>query len=106
MDSSIYVLDLQTGDIIDSMQKAPSLIIGNCNISFNGKRISAILGNGSAVIWDDSTKHIIKTFQFDTILNITDINGIALSPDGRYCVGGASSTFSYFDNPNTENICL
>ncbi|MGA2299031.1 MAG: hypothetical protein ABSG15_15910 [FCB group bacterium] len=92
MDSTIYILDLQNGNIIDSMEKAPSLV-GHTRLSFNGNRIASTLYENYTVIWNDSSKRIIKTFQYDSISEIDYHGTCALSPDGRYFIGNASSTF-------------
>ncbi|MGA2297591.1 MAG: T9SS type A sorting domain-containing protein [FCB group bacterium] len=96
MDSTIYILDMQNGNIIDSMEKAPSTVTGYTSLSFNGNRFASTLYENYTIIWDVSSKKIIKTFQYDSISEI-DYHGIcALSPDGRYYIGDASSTFKDF----------
>jgi len=91
MDSTIYYLDLQTGNIIDSLEKPNGILAdGYIVMSLNESRFASILWDGRAVVWEDSSKKIIKTFDFDTINYILDVTAIALSPDGRYGLFGAS----------------
>ncbi|MGA2298991.1 MAG: T9SS type A sorting domain-containing protein, partial [FCB group bacterium] len=97
MDSTIYILDIQNGNIIDSMEKAPSIFADNWNLSksLNGKRIASTLYDGRAVVWDVPSKKIIKIFDSNFVKNFYMIYSVALSPDGHYLIGGAERSISY-----------
>ncbi|MGA2298570.1 MAG: T9SS type A sorting domain-containing protein [FCB group bacterium] len=92
IDSTIYYLDIQTGNIIDSLENSGGILADRTIfMSLNGKRITSILWDGTAVVWDDSSKRIIKRFEYDTVNYIFDVIATALSPDGRYGLFGVSS---------------
>jgi WD40 repeat protein len=84
LDSTIYYLDIRTGAIIDSFQKAPEIIDYGAVMSANGKRIAGVSGNFKCYVWDTTSKSIIKTFGSGS--EDVKVPSVALSPDGKYAV--------------------
>jgi WD40 repeat protein len=102
LDSTIYYLDIRTGAIIDSFQKAPEIIDYGAVMSSNGKRIAGVSGNYKCYVWDTTSKSIIKTFGGYNVQAAT----VALSPDGRYAVVGICESSGTDQFPKDTNKLL
>jgi WD40 repeat protein len=89
---SIYVIDVQTGEIIKRLKDIPD-VINDLEISADGTYIAAGMADGSVYIYNASTLELVKKL---TVSDAT-INNIAFGPDGRLAAVAYDSKIKLYD---------
>jgi WD40 repeat protein len=98
VDNCFYILDKETGEFVDSLEKSYYEIY-EVSISLDNSRAAAIVGNADLAVWDIQTKKILRYFAKKDFNQ--NFGNISLSPDGRYLISGADSLLVFDLNTNS-----